>query len=79
MKCQILISGKNKKNVISLLCAELAQRVVKVKKHRFLNILRLKKYSTFEKSISQRHRLFFFYIYKKKNNGYPYWEICPYL
>ena len=29
MKCQILVSGKNKKN-INLLFAELAQRVVKV-------------------------------------------------
>ena len=30
MKCQILFSGKNKKN-INLLSAELAQRVVRVK------------------------------------------------
>ena len=30
MKCQILISGNNKKNVINLLSAELAQRMVKV-------------------------------------------------
>ena len=29
MKCQILFSGKNKKNIINLLCAEFAQRVVK--------------------------------------------------
>ena len=28
MKCQNLFSGKNKENVISLLSAELAQRVV---------------------------------------------------
>ena len=31
MKCQILFSGKNKKNIIDLLSAELARRVVKVK------------------------------------------------
>ena len=31
MKCQILFSGKNKKNVINLSSAEFALRVVKVK------------------------------------------------
>ena len=31
MKCQKLFSGKNKKNIINLSSAELAQRVVKVK------------------------------------------------
>ena len=31
MKCQILFSGKNKKNIINLSSAELAQGVVKVK------------------------------------------------
>ena len=31
MKCQILFSGKNKKNIINLSSAENAQRVVKVK------------------------------------------------
>ena len=30
MKCQILFSGKNKKNVTNLSSADLAQRVVKV-------------------------------------------------
>ena len=30
MKCQILFTGKNKKNIINLLSAELAQRVVMV-------------------------------------------------
>ena len=30
MKCQILFSGKNKKNIINLLSAENAQRMVKV-------------------------------------------------
>ena len=30
MKCQILFSGKNQKNIINLVSAELAQRVVKV-------------------------------------------------
>ena len=30
MKCHILFSGKSKKNVINLLSAELAKRVVKV-------------------------------------------------
>ena len=33
MKCEILFSGKNKKNIISLSSAENAQRVVKVKLH----------------------------------------------
>ena len=31
MKCQILVSGKNKKNIINLSSAENAQRVVEVK------------------------------------------------
>ena len=31
MKCQILFSGKNKKNIINMPSAENAQRVVKVK------------------------------------------------
>ena len=31
MKCQILFSGKNKKNIINLWSAENAQRAVKVK------------------------------------------------
>ena len=31
-KCQILFSGKNKKNVTNMLSAELAKRVVKLKK-----------------------------------------------
>ena len=31
MKCQILFSGKNKKNIINLPSAENAKRVVKVK------------------------------------------------
>ena len=35
MKCQILFSGKNKKNIINLSSAENAQRVVKVKGKRF--------------------------------------------
>ena len=30
MKCQILFSGENKKNIINLLSAELAKRVVKI-------------------------------------------------
>ena len=30
MKCQILFTGKNKKNIINLSSAENAQRVVKV-------------------------------------------------
>ena len=33
MKYQILFSEKNKKNIINLSSAELAQRVVKVKRH----------------------------------------------
>ena len=31
MKCQILFSGRNKKNIINLSSAELAQRVISVK------------------------------------------------
>ena len=31
MKCQNLFSGKNKKHIISLLSAEFAKRIVKVK------------------------------------------------
>ena len=30
MNCQIMLSGKNKKNIINLASAEFAQRVVKV-------------------------------------------------
>ena len=33
MKCQILFSGKNEKNIINLSSAENAQGVVKVKSH----------------------------------------------
>ena len=36
MKCQILLSGKNKRNIIKLSSAELAQRVVKVKEYFFM-------------------------------------------
>ena len=36
MKCQILFSGENKKNVINLLSAELAQRVAKDNRFNFL-------------------------------------------
>ena len=36
MKCQILFSGKNKKNIINLPSAENAQRVVKVKVDAFV-------------------------------------------
>ena len=32
MQCQILFSGKNKKNITTLFSAELAKRVVKVKR-----------------------------------------------
>ena len=38
MKCQILFSGKNKKNIINLSSAENAQRVVKVKLHTSIGI-----------------------------------------
>ena len=31
MKCQILFSGRNKKNILSLSSAEIAKKVVKVK------------------------------------------------
>ena len=39
MKCQILLSGKNKKNIINLSSAENAQRVVKVKTHQQLHVV----------------------------------------
>ena len=43
MKCQILFSGKNQKNITNLSSAELAQRVVKVLlwKVKMLTILKL--------------------------------------
>ena len=41
MKCQILFSGKNKKNNIILSSAENAQRVVKVKINNLLNFTAL--------------------------------------
>ena len=48
MKCQILFSGKNKKNIITLSSSESAPRVVKVKPSTvlpltILNILKLSK------------------------------------
>ena len=43
MKCQILFSGKNKKNIINLSSAENAQRVVKVN----IMVLIMQKYETF--------------------------------
>ena len=39
MKCQILFSGKNKKNIINLSSAENDQRVVKVKHHSETHII----------------------------------------
>ena len=39
MKCQILFSGKNKKNIINLPSAENAQRVVKVNSCKYLKFL----------------------------------------
>ena len=39
MKCHILFSGKNKKNIISLSSAENAQRVVKVKVVKYFLLL----------------------------------------
>ena len=38
MKCQILFSGKNKKNIINWPSAENAQRVVKVKVSKYLHL-----------------------------------------
>ena len=38
MKCQSLFSGKNMSNFTSLVSAELAQRVVKVKKQKYLGM-----------------------------------------
>ena len=38
MKCLILFSEKTKKNITNLLIAELAQRVVKVKKIMLVNV-----------------------------------------
>ena len=39
MKCQILFSEKNKKNVTNLLSAELAQRVVKANLNHYFSLL----------------------------------------
>ena len=39
MKCQILSSGKNKKNITSLLSAKLAQRVVRFFFSEFLLVI----------------------------------------
>ena len=47
MKCQILFSGKNKKNISILSSAEAAQRMVKVK---------LKAVSDLELHLTQSHR-----------------------
>ena len=44
MKCQILFSGKNKKNIINMSSAENAQRVVKVKMSHPLLIFRQSAY-----------------------------------
>ena len=39
MKCQILFSGKNKKNIINVSSAENAQRVVKIKIRLFTKVI----------------------------------------
>ena len=47
MKCQILFSGKNKKNITNLSSAELAKREVKVsytKKYQYFSFLSIKMY-----------------------------------
>ena len=41
MKCQSLFSGKNKKNILNLSSAELAQRVVKINKELFFSALHI--------------------------------------
>ena len=41
MKCLILFSGKNNKNIVSLSSAELAHRVVKIKKTGYIIIILL--------------------------------------
>ena len=52
MKCQILFSGKNKKNIINLSSAENAQRVVKVKVNMVLQIYQKNYYE--DEILSQR-------------------------
>ena len=56
MKCQILLSGKNKKNIINLSSAENAQRVVKVN-HPLLPCSREKKH--------QEKNIFCFYLHDR--------------
>ena len=59
MKCQILFSGKNKKNIINLSSAENAQRVVKVnEEHKKKNIpnCRLRKFISSMLTLSFKQR-----------------------
>ena len=49
MKCQILFSGENKKNVINLSSAVLAKRVVMVKDEGFVCSLQLQQQTTISK------------------------------
>ena len=46
MKCQILFSGKNKKNIINLSSAENAQRVVKVNCYNVTELLNVHVFTT---------------------------------
>ena len=60
MKCQILFSWKNKKNIISVASAELAKKVVKIKTpSKICSILHYKKFIDF----------FFYYISEKIGLG----------
>ena len=57
MKCQSLFSGKNKKNIINLLSAEFAQRVVKVKQRSLCNNCN-KDYQTFHSTATACLKLY---------------------
>ena len=71
MKCQILFSGNNKKNIINLWSAELAKRVVvKVKLWQKLRQIKLKenevsflKLLQYEYRFCQQGNLLFFFLF----------------
>ena len=71
MKSRNLFSGKNKKNIINLLSAEIAQRVVKVNNHidlgKALFNLKLKNWSQQQQMTS---KTFLFHFSKKKTTAW---------
>ena len=65
MKCQILFSGKNMKNINSLSSTELAQRVVKIKVSLFV----LRFYGPFNPTGSCRTRSVYLTTLKSANHN----------